>query len=110
LLIICGNASYSIYLFHQTIFQATAVGDILPWTWFNVFCVGVRFAVAMLITIVFAAVMYRVYEAPARTATRALLGRFIDPGASRSDNYFPIALCVGVPVALSIFGWFISLR
>ena len=110
LLIICGNASYSIYLFHQTILEMTEVRNVLPWTWFNVFYVGVRFAAAALITIVFSAVMYRVYEAPARGATRALLGRFIDPGASRADNYFPIALCVGVPVALSIFGWFISLR
>ena len=88
----------------------TGVRDILPWTWFNVFYVGVRFAAAVLITIVLSAVMYRVYEAPARVATRTLLGRFIDPGASRADNYFPIALCVGVPVALSVFGWFISLR
>jgi peptidoglycan/LPS O-acetylase OafA/YrhL len=110
LLIVCGNASYSIYLFHQSILEMTRVREALPWTWFNVFYVDVRFAAAMLITIVFAAVMYRVYEAPARVATRALLGRFIDPGASRADNYFPIALCVGVPVVLSIFGWFISLR
>jgi peptidoglycan/LPS O-acetylase OafA/YrhL len=110
LLIVCGNASYSIYLFHQLILEATRVRDILPWTWFNVFYVGVRFGAAALITIVFSAVMYRVYEAPARVATRAFLGRFIDPGASRADNYFPITLCVGVPVALSIFGWFISLR
>jgi peptidoglycan/LPS O-acetylase OafA/YrhL len=110
LLIVCGNASYSIYLFHQVILEVTRVRDILPWTWFNVFYVGVRFAAAALITIVFSAVMYRIYEAPARVATRTLLERFIDPGASRVDNYFPIALCVGVPVALSIFGWFISLR
>jgi hypothetical protein len=68
------------------------------------------FSVALVRSIVFSAVMYRVYEAPARVATRTLLGRFIDPGASRADNYFPIALCVGVPVVLSIFGWFISLR
>jgi peptidoglycan/LPS O-acetylase OafA/YrhL len=110
LLIVCGNASYSIYLFHQLILEATRVRDILPWTWFNVFYVGVRFAAAMLITIVFSAVMYRVYEAPARVATRAFLGRFIDSRASRADSYFPIAMCVGVPVALTIIGWFISLR
>jgi peptidoglycan/LPS O-acetylase OafA/YrhL len=88
----------------------TAVRGVLPWTWFNVLYVGGRFAAAVLITIVFSAVMYRIYEAPARAATRVLLGRFIDPGATRADNYFPIALCVGVQVALSIFGWFISLR
>lgn len=110
LLIVCGNASYSIYLFHQSILELTAVRDILPWTWFDVVYVSVRFAAAVLITIVFSAVMYRVYEAPARVATRTLLGRFIEPGARLADNYFPIALCVGVPVALSIFGWFISLR
>jgi peptidoglycan/LPS O-acetylase OafA/YrhL len=80
LLIVCGNASYSIYLFHQTILKMTEVRDVLPWTWFNVFYVGVRFAAAALIAIVFAAVMYRVYEAPARVATRAWLGRFIDRG------------------------------
>jgi peptidoglycan/LPS O-acetylase OafA/YrhL len=110
LLIVCGNASYSIYLFHQMILEVTEVRDILPWTWFNVFYVGGRFAAAMLITIVFSAVMYRVFEAPARVATRALLERFIDPGASRASQCFPIALCVGIPVALSLFGWFISLR
>ena len=110
LLIVCGNASYSIYLFHQSILEMTRVRDILPWTSFNVLYIGARFAVAMLITIAFSAVMYRVYEAPTRAATRALLGRFIDPEASRAHNYFPIALCVGVPVALSILGWFISLR
>ena len=110
LLIVCGDASYSIYLFHQTILEVTGVRDVLPWTWFNIFYVGVRFAAAVLITIVLSAVMYRVYEAPARVATRGWLGRFIDPGASRADNYFPIALCVGVPVALSVVGWFISLR
>jgi peptidoglycan/LPS O-acetylase OafA/YrhL len=64
----------------------------------------------MLITLIFAAVMYRFYEAPARVRTRALLGRFIDPTASRADNYFPIAMCVGVPVVLTIVGWIISLR
>jgi peptidoglycan/LPS O-acetylase OafA/YrhL len=110
LLIACGNASYSIYLFHLLILEATGVRDILPWTWYNLFYVGVRFAAAVLITIAFSMVMYRVYEAPARVATRALLGRFIDPGASRADRYFPIALCVGTPVTLSIIGWFISLR
>jgi peptidoglycan/LPS O-acetylase OafA/YrhL len=110
LLIVCGDASYSIYLFHQTILEVTEVRGILPWTWFNVFYVGGRFAAAMLITIVFSAVMYRVFEAPARGATRALLGRFIEPGASRASQCFLIALCVGIPVVLSIFGWFISLR
>jgi peptidoglycan/LPS O-acetylase OafA/YrhL len=110
LLIVCGDASYSIYLFHQSILEMTRVRDILPWTWYNVFYVGIRFAAAMLITIVFSAIMYRVFEAPARVATRASLGRFIDPGASRASQCFPIALCVGIPVVLSIFGWFISLR
>jgi peptidoglycan/LPS O-acetylase OafA/YrhL len=110
LLIVCGDASYSIYLFHQSIFEVTSVRDVLPWTWCNISYVGIRFAAAALITIVFSAVMYRVYEAPARAATRALLGRFIDPGASRAAHCFPVALCVGIPVALSIFGWFISLR
>jgi peptidoglycan/LPS O-acetylase OafA/YrhL len=110
LLIICGDASYSIYLSHQSILEVTRVRDILPWAWFNVFYVGGRFAAAMLITIVFSAVMYRVFEAPARGAMRALLGRFIDPGASRVSQCFPIALCVGIPVVLSIVGWFISLR
>jgi len=110
LLIVCGDASYSIYLFHQSILEATRVRDILPWTWYDVSYVGIRFAAAMLITIVFSIIMYRVYEAPARAAARALLGRFIAPGASRADNCFPIALCVGVPVALSILGWLISLR
>jgi peptidoglycan/LPS O-acetylase OafA/YrhL len=110
LLIACGDASYSIYLFHSLILGITRVRDVLPWTWYNLLYVGVRFAVAALITIVFSVVMYRVFEAPARVATRALLGRFIDPGASRASHSFPIALCVGIPVALSIFGWFISLR
>jgi peptidoglycan/LPS O-acetylase OafA/YrhL len=108
LLIACGDASYSIYLFHLTILEVTRVRDILPWTWYNLFYVGVRFAAAALITIAFSMVMYRVYEAPARVATRALLGRFIGPGASRADRYFPIALCVGIPVTFSIIGWFIS--
>jgi peptidoglycan/LPS O-acetylase OafA/YrhL len=110
LLIVCGDASYSIYLSHLSILEVTRIRDILPWTWFNVLYVGGRFAAAMVITIVFSAVMYRVFEAPARVATRALLGRFIDPGASRASQYFPIGLCVGIPVVLSIFGWFISLR
>ena len=110
LLIACGDASYSIYLFHLSILEVTKVRDVLPWTSYDLLYVGVRFAAAVLITIAFSVVMYRVYEAPARTATRALLGRFIKPGASRADHYSPIALCVGIPVALSIFGWFISLR
>jgi peptidoglycan/LPS O-acetylase OafA/YrhL len=110
LLIVCGNASYSIYLFHQSILEVTGVRDILPWTWFNALYVGIRFAAAVLITIVVSAIIYRLFEAPTRVATRALLGRFINPGASRADNYFPIALCVGVPVVLSIIGWVISLR
>jgi peptidoglycan/LPS O-acetylase OafA/YrhL len=110
LLIACGDASYSIYLFHLLVLGVTGVRDVLPWTWYDVLYVGVRFAAAALITIVISIVMYRVYEAPARSATRALLGRFIGPGASRADHYFPIAMCVGIPVALSIVGWFISLR
>jgi peptidoglycan/LPS O-acetylase OafA/YrhL len=110
LLIACGDASYSIYLFHLLILEMTGVREILPWTSYNVLYVGVRFAAAVLITIVFSIVMYRVYEAPARAATRALLGRFIGPGASRADHYFPIVMCMGVPVALSIIGWFMSLR
>ncbi len=108
LLIACGDASYSIYLFHISILQVTKVRDILPWTWSNVFYVGFRFAATALITIVFSVVMYRVFETPARVATRALLGRFISPGASRADRWFPIALCVGIPVAFSIIGWIIS--
>jgi peptidoglycan/LPS O-acetylase OafA/YrhL len=110
LLIACGDASYSIYLFHLSILEVTRVRDVVPWTWYNVFYVGFRYTAAVLITIVFSVVMYRVFEAPARAATRALLGRFINPGASRADRYFPIAMCVGIPVALSIIGWFISLR
>jgi peptidoglycan/LPS O-acetylase OafA/YrhL len=110
LLIVCGDASYSIYLFHLLVLGVTGVRDVLPWTWYDVLYVGVRFAAAVLITIVVSIFMYRVYEAPARAATRALLGRFISPAASRADHYFPIAMCVGVPVALSIVGWFISLR
>jgi peptidoglycan/LPS O-acetylase OafA/YrhL len=82
----------------------------LPWTWYDVLYVGVRFAAAALITIAISIVMYRTYEAPARAATRALLGRFIDPRASRADHFFPIAMCVGVPVVLSITGWVISIR
>jgi peptidoglycan/LPS O-acetylase OafA/YrhL len=108
LLIACGDASYSIYLFHISILEVTKVRDVLPWTWHNVFYVGFRYTAAVLITIVFSVVMYRVFEAPARVATRALLGRFIGPGASRADRCFPIALCVGIPVAFSIIGWFIS--
>jgi peptidoglycan/LPS O-acetylase OafA/YrhL len=108
LLIACGDASYSIYLFHLTVLEVTRVRDILPWTLYNVFYVGFRFTAAVLITIVFSAIMYRVYEAPARVATRALLGRFIGPGASRADRFFPIALCVGIPVAFSIIGWLIT--
>src|SRR5580704_4645620 len=108
LLIACGHASYSIYLFHLSVLGVTRISDVLPWTWYNVFYVGFRYAAAVLITIAFSTVMYRVYEAPARVATRALLGRFIGPGASRADRYFPIALCVGIPVAFSIIGWTIS--
>ena len=108
LLIACGDASYSIYLFHLTILEVIRVRDVLPWTWYNLLYVGVRFAAAALMTIAFSMAMYRVYEAPARVATRALLGRFIGPGASRADRYFPIALCVGIPVTFSIIGWFIS--
>jgi len=108
LLIACGDASYSIYLFHLSVLGVLKISDVLPWTWYNVFYVGFRYAAAVLITIAFSTVMYRVYEAPARVATRALLGRFIGPGASRADRYFPIALCVGIPVAFSIIGWIIS--
>jgi peptidoglycan/LPS O-acetylase OafA/YrhL len=108
LLIACGDASYSIYLFHLSILEVTKVRDILPWTLYNVLYVGFRFAAAVLITLVFSAIMYRVYEAPARVATRALLGRFIGPSASRADRFFPIALCVGIPVAFSVVGWLIT--
>ena len=107
-LIACGDASYSIYLFHISVLQVTKISDVLPWTWYNVLYVGFRYAAAVLITIAFATVMYRVYEAPARGATRALLGRFMGPGASRADRRFPIALCVGIPVTFSIVGWIIS--
>jgi peptidoglycan/LPS O-acetylase OafA/YrhL len=110
LLIACGDASYSIYLFHLLVLEVTRVRDVLPWTWYDVLYVGVRFAAAALITIAISIVMYRTYEAPARAATRALLGRFIDPRASRADHFFPIAMCVGVPVVLSITGWVISIR
>jgi peptidoglycan/LPS O-acetylase OafA/YrhL len=108
LLIACGDASYSIYMFHLSVLEVTKVPDALPWTWHNIFYVGFHFAAAALITIVFSIVMYRAFEAPARVATRASLGRFIGPGRSRANRCFPIALCVGIPVAFSIIGWMIS--
>jgi peptidoglycan/LPS O-acetylase OafA/YrhL len=110
LLIVCGDASYSIYLFHLSILEVTKIGDALPWTWYNVFYVGGRFAAAALITIIFSTIMYRIFEDPARAGTRAFLVRFTEPGASRVAQRLPIVLCVGIPVALSILGWFISLR
>ena len=110
LLIACGNASYSIYLFHTLILELTKVRGEFAWTWYEVSYVGVRFAAAALITIVFSAIMYRIFEAPARTATRRLLGRSVDNAATRTTRWFPVALCVGIPVVLSIFGWIISLR
>ena len=110
LLIIGGNASYSIYLFHPLILEFTRVQGELAWTWFNISYVGVRFAVTALITIIFSAIMYRIFEAPARAATRRQLGRSVDEAAGRNRYLLPVALCVGIPVALTIFGWFISLR
>jgi len=110
LLIACGDASYSIYLFHQSIIEVTEVREVLPWTWYNVLYVNARFATTALVTIVFSVVMYRAYEAPARAAARALLRRFTAPEASRAAHCLPVVLCVGVPVTLSLFGWFISLR
>ena len=110
LLIFCGDASYSIYLFHTLILDKIRVRDVLPWTWYDISYVGVRFAAAALITIVFSGIMYRVFEAPARAATRSLLGRCVDPAASPAAHWTPIILCVGIPVALTILGWFISLR
>jgi len=110
LLIACGNASYSIYLFHTLILELTKVRGEFAWTWYEVSYVGVRFAAAALITIVFSTIMYRIFEAPARTATRRLLGRSVDNAATRTTRWFPVALCVGIPVVLSIFGWIISLR
>ena len=108
LLIVCGDASYSIYLFHTLILELTKVRGEFPWTWSNVSYVGVRFAAAALITIVFSAIMYRIFEAPARAAMRRLLGRSVDDAAGRNAYWFPVALCVGIPVALSIFGWILS--
>jgi peptidoglycan/LPS O-acetylase OafA/YrhL len=108
LLIVCGDASYSIYMFHISVLQVTKVPDILPWTWQNAFYVGFHFAAAALITIVLSVIMYRVFEAPARVATRASLGRFIGSGASRAERRFPIVLCVGIPVAFSVIGWMIT--
>jgi peptidoglycan/LPS O-acetylase OafA/YrhL len=108
LLIVCGDASYSIYMFHLSVLEVTKVPEILPWTWYNVFYVSFHYAAAALITIVFSIVMYRVFEAPVRVATRVSLGRFIGSGASRADRCFPVALCVGIPVAFGIIGWMIS--
>jgi peptidoglycan/LPS O-acetylase OafA/YrhL len=110
LLIVCGDASYSIYLFHIWVLAKTDIRDALPWTWYDLFYVGVRFAAAALITIIFSAIMYRVFETPARAATRSLLGRCIDPAASPAAHRIPIILCVGIPVTLTILGWLISLR
>jgi len=108
LLIVCGDASYSIYMFHLSVLELTKVPEILPWTWYNVFYVSFHYAAAALITIVFSIVMYRVFEAPVRVATRVSLGRFIGSAASRADRCFPVALCVGIPVAFGVIGWMIS--
>jgi peptidoglycan/LPS O-acetylase OafA/YrhL len=110
LLIACGEASYSIYLFHLPILGSIEVGESLPWTWSNVPYVIVRLATGAVMTIVFSIALYRLYEAPARAKVRTLFSRFTNPGTSRANYCVPVVTCVGFPAALTIVGWIISLR
>jgi len=69
-----------------------------------------RFTLGAAMTIVVSIAVYRCYEAPARRAVRAWLGRSIAVEARKSGHWLIVAAAVGPPVALSAVGWYISLR
>jgi peptidoglycan/LPS O-acetylase OafA/YrhL len=106
----CGDASYSIYLFHVIFIKIVEVPAVLPLTWMHITEALLRFVLCAFMTIIFSIASYRLYEAPARRSVRTFLARWTAPGSSDAAHWLIVTLAVGVPVALSAVGWYISLR
>jgi peptidoglycan/LPS O-acetylase OafA/YrhL len=109
-LVIYGDASYSIYLFHMVFIKLVEVPAVLPLTWTDTLNVLVRFVLCAFMTIIFSIASYRFYEAPARRWVRTFLDRWTAPGSGHAAHWLIVTLAVGVPVAVSAVGWYISLR
>jgi peptidoglycan/LPS O-acetylase OafA/YrhL len=104
-LILCGEASYSIYLFHVLILQSAAPGTV-PLTWHMAIYVAVRFVLTLALLFVASIGFYHALERPARLWIRNTLG----PRADRSTtvDWSIISVCVGLPTTLALTGWLIS--
>jgi peptidoglycan/LPS O-acetylase OafA/YrhL len=109
-IVVCGDASYSIYMLHLIVIRSVEVSAVLPLTWAHILYVVVRFVLCALITIVFSIALHRFYEAPARGAVRGFLGRLTAPGSRGVDHWLVVTMAIGIPVALTAVGWYISLR
>jgi peptidoglycan/LPS O-acetylase OafA/YrhL len=108
LLVVCGDASYAIYLFHVPMLQFGGVGSSsLPLTrYFEIFA-AIRFLLTLTLLIVVSIGIYRALEFPARRWIRRVLGASIERSPT-TTSYAIISLCVGAPTALAGLGWLMT--
>jgi peptidoglycan/LPS O-acetylase OafA/YrhL len=105
-LVICGDASYAIYLLHLKFLQIGAAGRNLPLTTYFVTHASVRFALTVILLIVVSIGLYRVLESPARRAVRGYLSTCIE--RIEAAPYAIIGCSVGIPLLLAIGGWILT--
>lgn len=97
----CGDASYSIYLFHIVVIQSVAIPVMLSATTEMQLYVAVRFTISALLIILVSRGMYRTFEAPLRVALRSAYARH----DSQPVSALIVALLIGVPVLFTAYGW-----
>jgi peptidoglycan/LPS O-acetylase OafA/YrhL len=104
-LILAGEASYSIYLFHIFALQSIAVPNALPINNMFIAYILSRFAVVAVFLILISMGMYQVVEVPCRKLIRKKL-----ENVEERQVLLIIALCIGLPCLIAIHGWAVSLH
>lgn len=108
-LVLCGDASYSLYLLHFPVFSAIAdSGTMIEYDFWNVLKAGSRVVAALMVVIGVSLVTYAVIESPARRYARRLLTLGRDTRTaptSRAVVSWACVILIGVVLPLSLMAW-----